>query len=74
MIQLRGKKYGWFLCVIIHDVEIKNKIKKECLSLDYSLQNSRNPHMILEITIILLCPIKLIRLYFFFGLNIVQLL
>ena len=61
MIQLRGKKYGWFLCV----VEIKNKIKKECLSLDYSLQNSRNPHMILEITIILLCPIKLIRLYFF---------
>ena len=61
MIQLRGKKCGWFLCV----VEIKNKIKKECLSLDYSLQNSRNPHMILEITIILLCPIKLIRLYFF---------
>ena len=73
MIQLRSKKYGWFLCVIIHDVEIKNKIKKECLSLDYSLQNSRNPHMILEITIILLCLIKLIRLYFF-GLNIVQIL
>jgi len=69
MIQLRGKKYGWFLCVIIHDVEIK----KECLSLDYSLQNSRNPHMILEITIILLCLVKLIRLYFF-GLNIVQIL